>query len=390
MKRPFVLERRGARKQRSYTPEIDDDLSSLDEVAEPDFADDLRSNNMHHDEEVPDDIFDGKNIDMIYMQEAGKIPVLTRVQEVTRAKKIEATVRRRRNVRSRLSAAQSELASLKNKRLKSARERVSVLKESIACLLQEEAEVETAITEARNAFVVHNLRLVAKIAGKYLYRGLAFSDLVQEGNIGLMKAAEKFNWHLGYKFSTYATWWIRQSMSRAIIESGRTIRIPVNIYDRIPHVLAVCDKVWEEKHHVATPEEIAQATGYPVNKVELALLAAHRVLSLEDISIQHGEPCEYIIRDETYCIESSLVDRRRKEGVKRVLEQALSERACDIVKQRFGLDQYESGGEKVLEEVGKDYDVSRERIRQIEEKALKTLKHPKWSRELKKYLPSKQ
>ncbi len=246
-----------------------------------------------------------------------------------------------------------------------------------------EAMVEQA-RAAREHLIKANTRLVVSIAKKYIGRGVPFLDLIQEGNLGLMKAVEKFDYHRGYRFSTYATWWIRQTISRAVADQSRTIRVPVHMSDRIRRLYKTAQQLEQEYGRPPTPEEIALELDMEPRKVQWMMRVSWRPLSLEHpVGEEEDNELGSFIEDEsTPTPPQSAYQKMLAEKIEEVLS-TLSPREARILRLRFGL-----GGSRshTLEEVGQKFGLTRERIRQIEGKALRRLRHPRRSRQLREYL----
>ena len=277
---------------------------------------------------------DGVSIDdpvRMYLKEIGKVPLLTAEEEIELAKKME----------------------------------------------QGDQEAKKRLAEA-------NLRLVVSIAKRYVGRGMLFLDLIQEGNLGLIKAVEKFDYRKGYKFSTYATWWIRQAITRAIADQARTIRIPVHMVETINKLIRVSRQLLQELGREPTPEEIAEEMDMPVERVREILKISQEPVSLETPIGEEEDSHlgDFIQNDNVPVPADAATFTLLKEQLDEVLS-TLTEREQKVLILRFGL---EDGRARTLEEVGKEFNVTRERIRQIEAKALRKLRHPSRSRKLKDYL----
>ena len=335
-------------------PEIPDDIDPpLDEIVD-----------IEEEELVdPNTLVDSFAIDdpvRMYLKEIGKVPLLSPEEEIDLAQKMSSG-----------NLAQEQLDSAEEGSLSA--EETAQLK----ALLKEGEKAKQKLAEA-------NLRLVVSIAKRYVGRGMLFLDLIQEGNLGLIKAVEKFDYTKGYKFSTYATWWIRQAITRAIADQARTIRIPVHMVETINKVIRVSRQLLQELGHDPSPEEIAGEMAMPVDKVREILKIAQEPVSLETpIGEEEDSHLGDFIPDEGASEPSEAASfTLLKEQLVDVLG-TLTPREEKVLKLRFGI---EDGRTRTLEEVGKEFNVTRERIRQIEAKALRKLRHPSRSKKLKDFL----
>ena len=299
-----------------------------------------------------------------YLKEIGRVSLLSPELEVLCARKIEAG-----------QEAAAELAA----------HRASGTLDKVA--FEERRAAERAIhegSEAKDLLIEANLRLVVSIAKRYRNRGMAFLDLIQEGNLGLMRAVEKFDYRRGFKFSTYATWWIRQAITRAVADQARTIRIPVHMVETINKIVRTQRQLSQELGREPTVDEISIRTQFPVERVRELQRISQDTISLEQpISEEEDFSLSDLIEDHTAEVPVDAATRMLlNEAVKRALSE-LSEREQEVVRLRFGLD---DGRIRTLEEVGQIFGVTRERIRQIEMKTLAKLRHPMVSRPLRDYV----
>ena len=341
----------------AYLPDLNPDdimppLEEIEEIPEEEIVD-------------PNTLVDSFGIDdpvRMYLKDIGKVDLLTSEQEVALAQAMVAG-----------QEAKAQLEEMKAEGI----ELPDDARREMEKLVKAGERAKQNLAEA-------NLRLVVSIAKRYVGRGMLFLDLIQEGNLGLIKAVEKFDYTKGYKFSTYATWWIRQAITRAIADQARTIRIPVHMVETINKVIRVSRQLLQELGHDPTPEEISEEMNMPVDKVREILKIAQEPVSLETpIGEEEDSHLGDFIPDEDASEPSEAASfTLLKEQLVEVLS-TLTPREEKVLKLRFGI---EDGRTRTLEEVGKEFNVTRERIRQIEAKALRKLRHPSRSKKLKDFL----
>ena len=305
----------------------------------------------------------------MYLKEIGKVPLLSADEEIELAQNMEDG-----------AVATEKINVLKGRLDGASEEEKAEIKEEIKTL---QRDVDKG-ADAKKRLAEANLRLVVSIAKRYVGRGMLFLDLIQEGNLGLIKAVEKFDYKKGYKFSTYATWWIRQAITRAIADQARTIRIPVHMVETINKLIRVSRQLLQELGREPSPKEIAKEMNMPVERVREILKISQEPVSLETpIGEEEDSHLGDFIKDDNVPVPADAAAfTLLKEQLEEVLG-TLTEREQKVLTLRFGL---EDGRARTLEEVGKEFNVTRERIRQIEAKALRKLRHPSRSRKLKDYL----
>ena len=340
--------------------DLPDDEPAAEEIAEVEEEELVDPNTLVNSFSIDDPV-------RMYLKEIGKVPLLSPDEEIDLAQAMGAG-----------NAAQEKLEEID--RLQKEGKEVPYSQEEINGGTADHAKGEAAKQRLAEA----NLRLVVSIAKRYVGRGMLFLDLIQEGNLGLIKAVEKFDYTKGYKFSTYATWWIRQAITRAIADQARTIRIPVHMVETINKVIRVSRQLLQELGHDPSPNEISAEMGMPVEKVREILKIAQEPVSLETpIGEEEDSHLGDFIPDEGASEPSEAASfTLLKEQLMDVLS-TLTPREEKVLKLRFGI---EDGRTRTLEEVGKEFNVTRERIRQIEAKALRKLRHPSRSKKLKDFL----
>ena len=356
-----VLEKSGIDVMR-ITDDVDVDDDIDDDEIELTEEDEIDVENI--DLSVPDGVSIEDPVRM-YLKEIGKVPLLNAEEEVVLAKKMELG-----------NEAKEELDALM--------ESGDIESKKVQAKIKELEEIIDDGEESKKKLAEANLRLVVSIAKRYVGRGMLFLDLIQEGNLGLIKAVEKFDYTKGYKFSTYATWWIRQAITRAIADQARTIRIPVHMVETINKLVRVSRQLLQELGREPQPEEIAERMNMPVERVREILKISQEPVSLETpIGEEEDSHLGDFIQDDNVPVPADAAAfTLLKEQLVEVLS-TLTEREQKVLRLRFGLD---DGRARTLEEVGREFNVTRERIRQIEAKALRKLRHPSRSRKLKDYL----
>ena len=341
-------------------PDLADEEPAAEEIAEVEEEELVDPNSLVNSFSIDDPV-------RMYLKEIGKVPLLNPDEEIVLAQAMSAG-----------NEAKARLDELEEQRKNG--ETPDITPEEEAQLRKVYKKGESSKQKLAEA----NLRLVVSIAKRYVGRGMLFLDLIQEGNLGLIKAVEKFDYTKGYKFSTYATWWIRQAITRAIADQARTIRIPVHMVETINKVIRVSRQLLQELGHDPSPNEIAAEMGMPVEKVREILKIAQEPVSLETpIGEEEDSHLGDFIPDEGASEPSEAASfTLLKEQLMDVLS-TLTPREEKVLKLRFGI---EDGRTRTLEEVGKEFNVTRERIRQIEAKALRKLRHPSRSKKLKDFL----
>ncbi|MBC7512754.1 RNA polymerase sigma factor RpoD [Candidatus Saccharibacteria bacterium] len=350
-------------------PLSDEEINTLEGIEEPDVAElqdeeeddeDTLNSNQYFDDVSDDSV-------RLYLREIGKIPLLNAEDELTLANQVVAN-------RDELAEVLAQIAELRTKSERSAKEQQLTLK-------------ATKLRRPKDKMAEANMRLVVSIAKRYSGRGLDFLDLIQEGNTGLLRAVEKFDPDKGFKFSTYATWWIRQAITRAIADQARVIRIPVHMVETINKLLRTQRRMTQELNREPTIEELAKELEMEPEKVEYVIKIKQDIQSLDAGVGRDGEDEDSVLQDfiedeDSVTPEQSATTQLLKEQVQSVLS-TLSDREQKIVRMRFGLD---NGKSHTLEEVGQEFAVTRERIRQIEAKALAKLRKHKDAKKLHEYL----
>lgn len=363
-----------------------DQFEAVLDFLEHNNVDVLRMNDDDDDDEIildEEDEVEVENIDLsvpdgvsvedpvrMYLKEIGKVPLLSAEEEINLAQRMEA---------GNVATEKIQLLKARMEETEDEAEKTEIQEEIKA--MQKDIDLGS---DAKKRLAEANLRLVVSIAKRYVGRGMLFLDLIQEGNLGLIKAVEKFDYRKGYKFSTYATWWIRQAITRAIADQARTIRIPVHMVETINKLIRVSRQLLQELGREPSPEEIAAEMKMPVDRVREILKISQEPVSLETpIGEEEDSHLGDFIKDDNVPVPADAAAfTLLKEQLEEVLG-TLTEREQKVLTLRFGL---EDGRARTLEEVGKEFNVTRERIRQIEAKALRKLRHPSRSRKLKDYL----
>ena len=341
-------------------PDLADEEPAAEEIAEVEEEELVDPNSLVNSFSIDDPV-------RMYLKEIGKVPLLNPDEEIVLAQAMSAG-----------AEAKARLDELEEQRKNGETPEISPEEEAQLRKVYQKGE------SSKQKLAEANLRLVVSIAKRYVGRGMLFLDLIQEGNLGLIKAVEKFDYTKGYKFSTYATWWIRQAITRAIADQARTIRIPVHMVETINKVIRVSRQLLQELGHDPSPAEISAEMGMPVEKVREILKIAQEPVSLETpIGEEEDSHLGDFIPDEGASEPSEAASfTLLKEQLMDVLS-TLTPREEKVLKLRFGI---EDGRSRTLEEVGKEFNVTRERIRQIEAKALRKLRHPSRSKKLKDFL----
>ena len=364
------LENNGVDVLRAQTEnEVDEILEDVDDVVD-DNEEEIDIANI--DLSIPEGVSLEDPVRM-YLKEIGKVQLLSAEEEVELAQKMEAG-----------GHVHDEIDALRKKAEKATPAERTKLLDEARKVQADNAEILAAGDEAKKRLAEANLRLVVSIAKRYVGRGMAFLDLIQEGNLGLIKAVEKFDYQKGYKFSTYATWWIRQAITRAIADQARTIRIPVHMVETINKLMRVQRQLLQELGREPTQEEVAKEMKLPVERVAEIQKISQEPVSLETPIGEEEDSHlgDFIMDDKVPVPAEAAASTILREELLKVLE-TLTDREQKVLRLRFGLD---DGRTRTLEEVGKEFNVTRERIRQIEAKALRKLRHPSRSKKLRDFL----
>ena len=375
--RDFPLDAEHMEKVKEYLEHNGIDVLTISDTDDLEVDDDIILNEEEEveveniDLSVPDGISVEDPVRM-YLKEIGKVPLLSAEEEIELAQQMEDGVDASDEV-YRLKGILAEASDMPEEELA-----------ELKAQLKEQQRIAEIGSDAKKRLAEANLRLVVSIAKRYVGRGMLFLDLIQEGNLGLIKAVEKFDYRKGYKFSTYATWWIRQAITRAIADQARTIRIPVHMVETINKLIRVSRQLLQELGREPSPEEIAVEMNMPVERVREILKISQEPVSLETpIGEEEDSHLGDFIKDDNVPVPADAAAfTLLKEQLEEVLG-TLTEREQKVLTLRFGL---EDGRARTLEEVGKEFNVTRERNRQIEAKALRKLRHPSRSRKLKDYL----
>ena len=377
-------------------PVIEDDDDVVDDDEVPDEELELIEQEEVDTDGDLDSGMDSVNIEdpvRMYLKEIGKVPLLTAQEEVAIAKRMENGDIAQKMLDTLFKDVEDGDTSRVTSReelehfLRSDEQRAEIDEKLPILVGRNKGELKEVVAdgeEARKKLAEANLRLVVSIAKRYVGRGMLFLDLIQEGNLGLIKAVEKFDFRKGFKFSTYATWWIRQAITRAIADQARTIRIPVHMVETINKLVRISRQLLQELGREPSPEEIADRMGIPVERVREIIKISQEPVSLETpIGEEEDSHLGDFIQDDNVPVPAEAAAYTLlKEQLQEVLG-TLTEREQKVLRLRFGLD---DGRARTLEEVGREFNVTRERIRQIEAKALRKLRHPSRSRKLKDYL----
>lgn len=335
----------------------DDDFGLEDDFMEDDFEDEFGLEDDEYEDEYDLLAMASNDTVGLYLKEMARVPLLSTEEEIALAIRLEAGLACEVKLKKDANSPQA---------------------------LEWRLTIEDGVN-ARDHLIKANTRLVVSIAKRYMSRGVPFLDLIQEGNLGLMKAVEKFDYRRGFRFSTYATWWIRQTITRAVADQGRTIRVPIHMNDRIRHIYRFTQNFEQDNGRPPTPEEISHDLQIDVHKVVWMLRVSQQPLSLERPMGDDEDNNEFGQMIENVSVPSpvqSIQDKLLRETLEGMLN-SLSPREARILRMRFG---FENGESYTLEEVGAKFGLTRERIRQIEGRALRRLRHPRRSRQLRDYL----
>ena len=351
----------------------ENDEALVDDESADDFDEGIEVHKPGSSDEGAHAIFyEQDNIAVIYMAKLREIKLLSKEEEWKLGKELQMARDKHKEVKEKISQIRDQLSIFSQGPLKEYGNEKQTLEQHLEALLSQEIQTESCFISARNVLVDRNLRLVIHYVSHYLNRGVSFLDLIQEGNIGLIRATEKFEWRYGYRFSTYASWWIKQGIRRSISQDSRMIRIPVYIYELLPRIIELQADFFENKHREPTLDELVELSGCTKSRIEYVVSYAHATRSILSLDAPLKDDPDISLRDVTLDTSPMTYDRVLAKELEDLILKALGtlpERHRDILERRHALGPYRDELPKTLEEIAYEYGVSRERIRQIVKEA---------------------